>query len=392
MFLKKKQANSETSDVLQQIKEKISDTGNQNDSNSQADNDVKLQDVDNFGVNNSSDDDDLLNMLLSDENDDDEDDFNRLANKKNINDEEKEEVIAIKHQDEIENEESNLEDNHTANDDISVNNDDGLLDNLDKEYNDNDELDVGDDDEEEEEEEEDEDEDEEEEEESSNHIDDILSDINKSIANDVKQNKANDGANSNMVDEDDIGFYDDIDEDDTIEDDTDEMDLDDDNDEDDDEVIEDDIENNINKNNEQDLNYEEDEANSTDKTSIVNITDNDKQASGGISSHNEMQVLSRHNRQKSGKIVHDTHIATISDSTKKGVKKNISNLIEQVKRQVVDEGCGDIVRTSGSKTLEQIAVDLIQPVIIEYLNDNLERIVSDIVNNEIKRITDDIDR
>ena len=105
-----------------------------------------------------------------------------------------------------------------------------------------------------------------------------------------------------------------------------------------------------------------------------------------------MQVLSRHNRQKSGKIVHDTHIATISDSTKKGVKKNISNLIEQVKRQVVDEGCGDLVRTSGSKTLEQIAVDLIQPVIIEYLNDNLERIVSDIVNNEIKRITDDIDR
>ena len=385
MFLKKKQANSETNDVLQQIKEKISDTGNQNDSNSQADNDVKLQDVDNFGVSNCSDDDDLLNMLLSDENDDDEDDFNRLANKKNINDEEKEEAIAIKHQDEIENEESNLEDNHTADDDISLNNDDnGLLDNLDEEYSDNDELDVGSDDNEEEEEEE-------EEEGSSNHIDDILSDINTSIANDVKQNKANDGANSNMVDEDDIGFYDDIDEDDTIEDDTDETDLDDDND-DDDEVIEDDIENNINENNEQDLNYEEDEANSTDKTSIVNITDNDKQASGGISSHNEMQVLSRHNRQKSGKIVHDTHIATISDSTKKGVKKNISNLIEQVKRQVVDEGCGDLVRTSGSKTLEQIAVDLIQPVIIEYLNDNLERIVSDIVNNEIKRITDDIDR
>ena len=47
---------------------------------------------------------------------------------------------------------------------------------------------------------------------------------------------------------------------------------------------------------------------------------------------------------------------------------------------------------SGSKTLEQIAIDLIQPVIIDYLNNNLERIVSNIVNEEIKRITDDIDK
>ena len=80
----------------------------------------------------------------------------------------------------------------------------------------------------------------------------------------------------------------------------------------------------------------------------------------------------------------------IEEGTKNGVKRSITELIENVKNQII---CERETRTAqaSSKTLEQVVGDLIQPKIVAFLNDNLERIVEDVVHREINKIIRGID-
>ena len=75
----------------------------------------------------------------------------------------------------------------------------------------------------------------------------------------------------------------------------------------------------------------------------------------------------------------------IEKRKKNGVKRSITELIENVKNQII---CERETRTAqaSSKTLEQVVGDLIQPKIVAFLNDNLERIVEDVVHREINKI------
>ena len=192
------------------------------------------------------------------------------------------------------------------------------------------------------------------------------------------------------IDEDDIEFYDKNDDDiKTNEDD----------------AMLDDSEN-VNSNNNQELMEDEDGVeNSDDEMNTKSYEDEeigervkvyddnqlqDDEMFADVRQHETIKPLFK--KQDGKKVNKGFSAVSISDDTKRSVRKNISSLIEQVKRQVVDERVSDLDRGAGGKTLEQIAVDLIQPVVIDYLNNNLERIVSDIVNEEIKRITDDIDK
>ena len=80
----------------------------------------------------------------------------------------------------------------------------------------------------------------------------------------------------------------------------------------------------------------------------------------------------------------------IEEGTKNGVKRSITELIENVKNQII---CERETRTAqaSSKTLEEVVGDLIQPKIVVFLNDNLERIVEDVVHREINKIIRGID-
>ena len=80
----------------------------------------------------------------------------------------------------------------------------------------------------------------------------------------------------------------------------------------------------------------------------------------------------------------------IEEGTKNGVKRSITELIENVKNQII---CERETRTAqaSSKTLEEVVGDLVQPKIVAFLNDNLERIVEDVVHREINKIIRGID-
>lgn len=80
----------------------------------------------------------------------------------------------------------------------------------------------------------------------------------------------------------------------------------------------------------------------------------------------------------------------IEEGTKNGVKRSITELIENVKNQII---CERETRTAqaSSKTLEEVVGDLIQPKVVAFLNDNLERIVEDVVHREINKIIRGID-
>ncbi|MBR1429264.1 MAG: DUF2497 domain-containing protein [Rickettsiales bacterium] len=80
----------------------------------------------------------------------------------------------------------------------------------------------------------------------------------------------------------------------------------------------------------------------------------------------------------------------IEEGTKNGVKRSITELIENVKNQIICERDSRPAQSSG-KTLEEFTADLIQPKIVAFLNDNLERIVEDVVHREINKIIRGID-
>lgn len=84
----------------------------------------------------------------------------------------------------------------------------------------------------------------------------------------------------------------------------------------------------------------------------------------------------------------------ISQQTQKGVKTSITDLIENVKNQIMQNNrpvASRGSRVDGSKTMEQFVADLVQPHIVRYLDGNLERIVNNIVQKEIKKIIDDVE-
>ena len=84
----------------------------------------------------------------------------------------------------------------------------------------------------------------------------------------------------------------------------------------------------------------------------------------------------------------------ISQQTQKGVKTSITDLIENVKNQIMQNNRSMASRGSrsdGGKTMEQFVADLVQPHIVRYLDGNLERIVNNIVQKEIKKIIDDVE-
>lgn len=385
MFLKKKQTESGTDDILQQIKEKISDAGGANDGgsvNPVSEQNLISQNTDNANANlsYSDEDDELLNMLLSDDNEDDEDNED---NEDNEDDEDED--------DDNFNDLSNNNDNNTETK-VSSNNNDDIVDDV---NNNDDEEDMSlsnndvDD-----------------EKDNDKYVEELEDDDNGSIIDDdLKLNNVVADGNGNQndrvntienqfvdddIDEDDIEFYDKNNDDvETNEDD----------------AMLDDSEN-VKSNNNQELMEDEDGIeNSDDEMNTKSYEDEeiggrvkvyddnqlqDDEMFADIRQHETIRPLFK--KQDGKKVNKGFSAVSISDDTKRSVRKNISSLIEQVKRQVVDERVSDLDRGAGGKTLEQIAVDLIQPVVIDYLNNNLERIVSDIVNEEIKRITDDIDK
>ena len=89
------------------------------------------------------------------------------------------------------------------------------------------------------------------------------------------------------------------------------------------------------------------------------------------------------------------HDARISKATENGVKKSITELIENVKNQVLAEQKDRNNRVKsglvvGSKTIDQFLYDLVRPKIVEYLDAHLEDMVQDIVEKEIKKIVSDV--
>ena len=413
MFLKKKQTDGETNDALQQIKAKISDTndgGAGNSQNQSLQTSFVSQNTNNEN-NYSDEDDELLNMLLSDDNDDDDDEeVNELSN---TNDDIVDTNIDTDNNlDNVVNVASGVQTNNNTNENIasspvgniSVDKEDYNIDVLEENSEDNDEDDGNND--------------------SQDNltgpvVDGLLNDIKNKITE--KQEHNNDGVKTAVsqfrdeddIDEDDIELYD-GDKNDVEEDGGDESEvinakeLDYDVDEDGEAVDDEEIygANDIKDltDEENDMLNEDDELNTSFDENILEdaVAETDTDVDDGNKQQVDIDVLRApktavakplyKGRQKNGKTSKGFNDAVINDSTKRSVRKNISNLIEQVKRQVVDEREDGLSMASGSKTLEQIAIDLIQPVIIDYLNNNLERIVSNIVNEEIKRITDDIDK
>ena len=84
----------------------------------------------------------------------------------------------------------------------------------------------------------------------------------------------------------------------------------------------------------------------------------------------------------------------ISQQTQKGVKTSITDLIENVKNQIMQNNRSVASRggrADGGKTMEQFVADLVHPHIVRYLDGNLERIVNNIVQKEIKKIIDEVE-
>jgi len=82
---------------------------------------------------------------------------------------------------------------------------------------------------------------------------------------------------------------------------------------------------------------------------------------------------------------------SISEKTKNNVRGHITELIEDVKNQMLVRSSSMTRQTiGGDKTITQLVTEIAQPIIVKYLDDNLERIVKDAINNEIKKIINDI--
>ena len=378
MFLKKRQAHSETDDILQQIKKKISDTGDDSNDSLSGQAFEESEMLQNTGDTStetvySDEDNELLNMLLSDDSEDEDDDdlndvsYNNGDNAKadvesdygsdNIVDdvnENDDEDVAYSYNNNVNNNSDYIESGEYVEGLESGNND-----------SDNDHRNVS-------------------------VVDNVLNELKGTVAgSDGDEPIADQTKGDGNIDEDDIEFYDKNDggDEDAVFNDS-----------------EDDISNNyqgITHNND-DMEDDNDVVNARFDSDDVGVVDSDtnvyddvQQQENKVFANVEQQEAQRslhEEKQNSGRINKSFNAVSISDNTRRSVRKNISNLIEQVKRQVVDERYVGSNRGGGSKTLEQIAVDLIQPVVIDYLNNNLERIVSDIVSEEIKRITDDIDK
>ena len=367
MFLKKKQTDIGTDDVLQQIKEKISSTGKTDEVDSShqfLEQNSTSQNTSNSGEFYSDEDSELLNILLNDDNEDDDEDDNSLSDIFNKEDD-KAQVVTNDGDNIVDNDvDTNNNEEAVSHFSDTMNNDNGVKNN---EYAE--ELEGSNN-------------------ENSFVVDDVLNGLK--AGNDQHTLVDDCSSNDGDIDEDDIEFYDKN---------NDEVD----GENKDDDTAVDDYENS-NTNSYQPLIGND--YNVKDDNDIVNSEfDGDEANEDGTYDDNQPQVNEKladvaqlgskkplYQKQKDEKVNKSLNVVSISDDTKRSVKRNISNLIEQVRRQVVDErGCG-INKNDGGKTLEQIAIDLIHPVVIDYLNNNLERIVSDVVNEEIKRITDDIDK
>ncbi|MBQ7552512.1 MAG: DUF2497 domain-containing protein [Rickettsiales bacterium] len=392
MFLRKKQANGGTDDVLQQIKEKISDaSGDGSNLNGKISEQASTsQSMDNADVGYNDEDDELLNMLLSDDNEDDEeeddnDDLNELLSKSGTNSNEND-IKNYGKSDIV----SNV--NTNKNEDIVS----SYADHIDNENNDIDDENV----------EELDDTDDESDSNIGNNrnvslVDDVVNELKDAITDD-KGNDSDSGdvadiqtVNEEDIDEDDIEFYDkngddgvDGNEDETVTIENGNIGVSSNDEEpvDDEDYIKND--DNISQ-----LDIDEGNVDLLD-SSIDNIKEDIKPLTNEASMDAKRMAIAKpsYGKQKSIQSNVGLDVVSISENTRRSVRRNISNLIEQVKRRVVDErDCGSN-KDNGGKTLEQIAIDLIRPVVIDYLNDHLERIVSDIVSEEIRRITDDVDR
>ena len=85
--------------------------------------------------------------------------------------------------------------------------------------------------------------------------------------------------------------------------------------------------------------------------------------------------------------------SVVSSQTKASVKGSITDLIENVKNQILNkrqERANSYRGTSG-KTIEQFVEDLIRPKLVEYLDANLDRLVKDAVEKEIQKIVAEVD-
>ena len=82
---------------------------------------------------------------------------------------------------------------------------------------------------------------------------------------------------------------------------------------------------------------------------------------------------------------------SVSEKTKNNVRGHITELIEDVKNQMLEKSYSMTKQAvGGDKTITQLVTEIAQPMIVKYLDDNLERIVKSAINNEIKKIISDI--
>lgn len=379
MFLKKKQivqTDDGSDDILQQIKDKIADNDNKGSSDFAKDT-SNLDEVEN-GSHHDNEDDDILNMLLGDDVDEDKDDS--------------ENTLTSNNGDYVD---EDIEDGSNKDDGIDT---DGYMDDEDNiddvfdespDYSDNNSG------------------------EKRGLVDDLLENFSQSIGNvgdEDNKKEVDDGVND-TVEESDIGFYD-VDDDE-------EEDMVDmnattelvsgysgkesggNNSHDDIGVLQrvkKRVKKNVDDNNDSvvdaqddDVDLKEDNLNE-DIEYGVNTTEKNNDVKSAVDVSDLRTTSMQSNRNLKDDASNNLNVVSISNETKKSVKKNISDLIENVKRQVIEDKERAINRINGSKTIEQVAVDLMRPVIVDYLDGNLERIVSDIVKDEIKRIIDDIDK
>ena len=83
----------------------------------------------------------------------------------------------------------------------------------------------------------------------------------------------------------------------------------------------------------------------------------------------------------------------VSSQTKANVKGSITDLIENVKNQILSkrqERANDY-RGAKGKTIEQFVEELIRPKLVEYLDANLDRLVKEAVEKEIQKIVAEVD-
>ena len=85
--------------------------------------------------------------------------------------------------------------------------------------------------------------------------------------------------------------------------------------------------------------------------------------------------------------------SVVSSQTKASVKGSITDLIENVKNQILNkrQERANSYRATNGKTIEQFVEDLIRPKLVEYLDANLDRLVKDAVEKEIQKIVAEVD-